>query len=282
MYEPNSWSAAAARGPRTRLPQRRGRGDGTEGARRGELFADHYSQARQFYLSQQPVEQTHIRNAFVFELSKVERPEIRARVVSHLRNVDEDLAAAVADRLGLDLPSAAKPARPVVEGLAPSPKLSILGNGPERFEGRKLGVLVTDGTSAKTLASLQKAMTAAGAMVELVAPKIGGVTLDDGSLAAVHHRVDGGPSVLFDAVALLPSEKGASMLAGEAAVRDFIADAYAHAKFIACSDTAAPLLAKAGVERDGGIFDIDAKGVDAFVSACAGLRFWEREAKVHA
>ncbi len=183
-YEPNSWGAQG--GPREdpdagfrTFPSEE---TGPKIRGRGELFADHYSQARQFYLSQTPVEQTHIRNAFVFELSKVERPEIRARVVSHLRNVDEDLAAAVADRLGLDLPTAAKPARPVVTDLKPSSALSIIANGPQRFEGRKLGILVTDGTDASVLAALKSAMQAAGAMVELVAPKVGGVTLSDGTL----------------------------------------------------------------------------------------------------
>ena len=41
-----------------------------EGKRRirAETFADHFSQARQFYLSQTPVEQTHIVSAIVFEL----------------------------------------------------------------------------------------------------------------------------------------------------------------------------------------------------------------------
>ena len=39
---------------------------------------------------------------------------------------------------------------------------------------------------------------------------------------------------------------------------------------------------KAGVERDAGFFAVDAKGIDAFVAACGKLRFWEREAKVHA
>ena len=45
--------------------------------------------------------------------------------------------------------------------------------------------------------------------------------------------IDGGPSVLFDAVALILSEEGAERLTGEAAARDFVADAFAHCKFIA-------------------------------------------------
>jgi catalase len=43
---------------------------------RAESFADHYSQTRQFYISQTPIEQNHIADAFTVELSKVENPAI--------------------------------------------------------------------------------------------------------------------------------------------------------------------------------------------------------------
>ncbi len=57
-----------------------------------EKFADHYTQAALFYQSQTPVEQAHIMRAFRFELTKVQVPAIRARVVSQLANVDAGLA----------------------------------------------------------------------------------------------------------------------------------------------------------------------------------------------
>jgi catalase len=40
-------------------------------------FADHYSQARQFFRSQNSAEQSHITAAYVFELSKVETPQVQ-------------------------------------------------------------------------------------------------------------------------------------------------------------------------------------------------------------
>ncbi|MEN2749997.1 catalase-related domain-containing protein, partial [Sphingomonas sp. T9W2] len=126
---------------------------GTKQRVRSETFADHYSQARQFYLSQQPIEQKHIGDALVFELSKVERVDIRARAVSHLRNIDEDLAATVADGLGLDLPDAAKAAKPTLD-LPTSSALSIVANGPANFAGRKMGLLLTDGSSAELFNAL--------------------------------------------------------------------------------------------------------------------------------
>ncbi|MGY2048363.1 catalase [Methylobacterium sp. JK268] len=286
-YEPNSWGEAG--GPRecreTGFRSAPIEEAGPKRRLRAELFADHYSQARQFYLSQTPTERTHIRNAFVFELSKVETPAIRARMVSHLRNVDEELATAVAEGLGLGaLPPAAPPARPVVTDLPPSPALSILLNGPKAFTGRKVGALVTDGVDAALLAALREAVEAAGAMLELVAPAIGGVTASDGSHHPAQQKVNGGPSVLYDAVALLPSAEGAALLAREATARDFVSDAYAHAKFIAFAPTAKPLFDKAGLSApDEGCIPLSGpKDVAGFLTACASLRYWPREAEVQA
>ena len=71
-------------------------------------------------------------------------------MVSHLLNVDEGLAKKIADGLRLkELPKAAVPARAPVTDLPPSPALSGLRNAPKTFQGRKLGILVTDGVSGK-------------------------------------------------------------------------------------------------------------------------------------
>jgi len=286
-YEPNSWGQKEG-GPRED-PSRGFKSFDEElsGAKRrirAELFADHYSQARQFYISQTDFEKTHMKNAFVFELSKVETPAIRERIVSHLLNIDADLAKKVADGLGIaKLPKAADPAREVITGLKPSPKLSIIENGPDSFKGRKLGILVTDGADAKLLAGLEKAAKAAGAMTELVGPKVGGVKLSDGSMRQPKQKVNGGPSVLYDAVAVLASAEGAALLAKEATAKDFVSDAFAHAKFIAYAEPARPLLDKAGVEPDDGVVALkDAGGADAFLKLCGKLRFWQREAEVQA
>ena len=121
-------------------------------------------------------------------------------------------------------------------------------------------------------------------MVELVAPKIGGVKLSDGKTIPAQQKVNGGPSVLYDAVAVLPSAAGAQLLAMEATARDFVSDAFAHAKFIGYAETAKPLFEKAGLkEMDGGCLALrGAEDVTAFLAACRGVRFWERETKVHA
>jgi catalase len=286
-YEPNSWGGAAG-GPRE-APEKGFRSyeaeeEGPKLRIRSETFADHYSQARQFYLSQTTIEQNHIAAAFTFELSKVETPAIRARMVAHLLNVDEQLAETVAQGLRLEeMPKPAEPAREVDKSLKPSPLLSIVGNGPKSFKGRKIGALVTDGVDADILGALRKALEQEGAMLKLVAPQVGGVEASDGSWHVCDEKIDGGPSVVFDAVAVLVAGDAAAGLAEEATARDFVADAFAHLKFIAYVESAMPLLEKAGIasSRDEGVIALGAaKDAAGFVASCRKLRVWEREPKV--
>jgi catalase len=284
-YEPNSWSAEEggpredpARGFRS-YPAQEG---GEKRRLRPESFADHYSQARQFYRSQTATEQQHIGDAFTFELSKCGRAEIRTRMVAGLRNVDEYLARRVAHGLGLaDLPGPAPAARPVRDGLAESAALSILRNGPDSFTGRKIGVLASDGADAGQIAALREAARQEGANLEFVAATVGGIEASDGSRVEAGQQVDGGPSVLYDAVVLLPSAAGAEDLARSAAARDFVTDAYAHCKFIGYVPDAGPLLDATGVRAlmDGGFVELTGNGKDAagFLSSCRRLRFWDRE-----
>jgi catalase len=130
-YEPNSWGATQG-GPRED-PVRgfssfADVADGPKQRVRSESFADHYSQARQFLISQTPIEQKHIGDALVFELSKVERPDIRARTVSHLLNVDADLAARVADGLGIALAGCCRRRAPACD------RFATLGQAEHREE----------------------------------------------------------------------------------------------------------------------------------------------------
>ncbi len=285
-YEPNSWGPEVG-GPRED-PQRGYRHfaqetAGPKIAARSDTFGDHYSQARQFYISQEPIEQKHLGDALVFELSKVERPDIRERMVSHLRNIDPGLAGNVATGLGIRLPPAMKALRKPIE-LPTSDALSIVRRGPGRFEGRKLGVLVTDGASAATVNALQSAVLEAGGMVEIIAPKISGAMLDDDTLLPAQQKIDGGPSVLYDAVAIVVSEEGASLLQKDAPTKDFISDAFAHCKFIGYVAAAQPLLERAGIadSLDEGCIALADEDVGSFIARLGELRLWSREPGVDA
>ena len=154
-------------------------------------------------------------------------------MVAGLRNVDGDLARRVAESLGLErLPRALPAAVSPIEELVPSPALSILANPPRSFAGRKLGILLTDGADAKLLSRLRAAVQKAQANVELIAPRIGGVTTSDGERVPADQKIDGAPSVLYDAVVVLASEPGGTGLAALPAAQDFVTDAFVHCKFV--------------------------------------------------
>jgi catalase len=162
--------------------------------------------------------------------------------------------------------------------MKPSPALSLILKAPKTLEGRKVGVLVTDGTDPAFVDSLRSAVQKAGARLQVVAPKIGGARGKGGKLIEPDHQLAGGPSLFFDAVVVAASADGAAMLESEAAAIDWIRDAFSHLKVIGVVDTARSLVEVAGVEEDEGVVAMDgAKGVTAFINAAKNGRVWDRE-----
>src|SRR4051794_5988736 len=279
-YEPNSWGGPRedpARGFVSYASEEAGH----KRRLRPESFADHYSQARQFWISQTDIERRHIAAGFTFELSKCEEERIRVRMVAGLRNVHPDLARAVADGLGLpELPDPLPAAREPRTDLPESPALSLLAHGPESFAGRKLGVLLTDGADLSLLEQLRAEAERRRVNVELIAPKVGGVTADDGSAVTADQKLDGAPSVLYDAVVILAENDGAQQLAALPPARDFINDAFAHCKFIAHTPGATALFEAVGLAEkvDDGFIALNGHGsISELLDTCARLRHWDRE-----
>ncbi|MDB5034115.1 MAG: catalase [Chlorobi bacterium] len=277
-YEPNSLSGDSpretpARGFRSATVTE----TGDKGRIRAESFADHYSQARQFFLSQTAYEQAHIASALVFELSKVEHVHVREAMVGHLQHIDPALADRVAAGLGFDkLPAPPRAAAPV-QDLAPSPALQIIGKMKNTLEGRSVGILIADGSDGAVIDRIKKAATDAGATVKIVAPKVGGAKLASGLIQAADGQLAGTPSVLFDAVAVILSDAGAKTLSSESAAIDFVRDAFGHLKAIAVDSGGRTLLKKAQVKQDAGVVDAGDQG--AFIDA-AKTRRWDREKSV--
>jgi catalase len=278
-YEPNSLGGHGERGgarecPVTGFHTFEGRsGEAEQGDKlrvRAELFADHYSQARLFWKSQTPSEQAHIASAFVFELSKVGLEQVPPRMVGNLMNVDADLAERVAAGLGIALPKKNAAAREPIE-LDASPALSIQKNMKETLEGRKIGILIADGSDAAALSALLKSLTGAGATPFIVAAKVGETKLSDGRAMKADGQLLGSPSQLFDAVALVLSDQGCKTLLTEAAAVQWVMDAFGHLKAIGSSAAVRPLLDKAGIEPDGGVVDLQS------LPAAAAKRYWGRE-----
>jgi catalase len=284
-YEPNTLAPEAPRADPTRGFAGLTRPENGDTMRlRPESFADHYSQARMFFLSQTQVEKDHIIAALVFELSKVETPAVRERVVSHLLHVDEGMAKRVSS--GLRLGKAIEPAATTLPArcqIKPSPALSIIGKAPETLKGRVVALLVSDGVDYALIEALRQAVQKEGAKVKIVAPHVGGAKTE-GMLLEADMQLAGAPSIFFDAVAVIVSEAGARQLAREAAALDFLSDAFNHLKVIGYVPAAKPLLQRAGITDelvDGGVVKLPAAdAITGLIAAAKKMRIWDREPKV--
>lgn len=278
-YEPNSLSKDSPREAPRGFHSARVNESGDKGRIRAESFADHYSQARQFYISQTSYEQAHIASALVFELSKVENSYIREVMVGHLLHISEDLASRVAKGLGFDKMPKAPQVAAIVQDMPPSPALQTIGKMKDTLQGRLIGILIADGSDVTVINSIKKAVIKAGANVKIVGPKIGDAKLSDGSMLHVDGQLAGTPSMLFDAVAIILSIEGANGLSMEAAAIDFVRDAYGHLKAIGSDKGGKILVQNASVVADAGVLSLSE--ADAFISA-AMTRQWDREKLIRA
>jgi catalase len=260
-----------------------------------EKFADHYSQATLFWKSQTPVEQAHIVGAYRFELTRVQTPAVRERVLSVLANVDMDLATRVAEGLGMPVPPAQPKAlqgdvKPQVEA---SPALSLLSRpGTAGAKGRRVALLVTDGVEDLRLRAVHKALAAAGAAPRFVGMRLGMVMPLSNEPLHVEVSLEAAPSVTWDAVVLPDGEQAALALAMQGQVMEFVKDQYRHCKPMLVLGHASVILAKAGIDvqlpdgpSDPGIVlaePMDGVGgagldVEGFIAALAKHRHYERE-----
>jgi catalase len=231
-----------------------------------------------FFRSMSEPEQRHIISAFVFELGKVETIAIRTRMLGHLMIIDEGLGSAVEQGLGMegkadDITPAQNPMD--MDG---SPTLSLIKKAKATLEGRKVGVLVTDGVDEVLLDALRKAVEQEGAAFAVIAPKAGGVRSKKGKHVSADHALSAAPSIFFDAVALLPSVEGGGLMAREAAAVDWLRDAFGHLKVIGHVEGATPLFEKAAipVDADDGVVGL-VGNLPAFIKAAKKHRVWERE-----
>jgi catalase len=279
-YEPNSLDGG--KGPRENptlgfhsVPEEM---SGGKVRKRSETFADHYSQARLFFRSQTEPEQNHIISAFAFELAKVQTKAIRERMLAHLANVDQALHTGVSKALGMS--EATEEVKPVVtpRDLPPSPALGLIAKAEPTLQGRKIGVLLTDGFEAGLLTQLRARAKAEKAALAIIAPKVGGVKDNAGEMVEVDFSLSAAPSIFFDAVVIIVSEAGAQDLATQAAAVDWVSDANAHLKVLGHTSGAQALLDRAGFKPDAGLVPLpDDDAVGTFIEAAKAGRIWARE-----
>ncbi|MEM5434509.1 catalase HPII [Paraburkholderia diazotrophica] len=246
--------------------------EGTKIRVRSESFADHFSQAALFYQSMSDVEKEHIALAYQFELGKVTKPEVRARVVNEiLANFDADLAATVAE--GLGLPKPGKGARAAGKQ-TPSPALSLLNRVKPGIKTRKIAVIAAPGSDGAAIKSVQSALKAQGATPLLIAPTLAAI---DGMNPDA--TIAGMPSIMFDGIVICGGEQGAKTLTQSGDARHFVLEAFRHLKAIAALGAGKELLNAAHLpDNADGVStgdDVDAV-LKPFIDAVGQHRVWSR------
>lgn len=300
-YEPNSISenypvqAKSSEGGFTSYEERI---DARKIRARSESFRDHFSQATLFFNSQSTVEKNHIIDALRFELGKVERVEIRKRMLGILTQIDANLAEGVAKGLGLEVPKG--PERPInhsVPADAPieeyeskvgkstiqsSAALSMEGTIKDTIKTRQIAILATDGVDAGQLKTIVNAIQAESAQAKIIATHHGQIKDSKGESIKVDFTFLTTASVLFDAVYIPGGKASVDALSAEADAVHFIVEAFKHCKAIGAQKEATSFVKDVlpalnnNKLPDGIILD---QAADQFIAAVAQHRFWEREKK---
>ncbi len=273
---------------------------------RSKSFFDHFSQATLFFNSQSDAEKNHLTDALCFELGKVETIAIRERMIKMLTYIDKGLASEVAVYLGLNIPKKIDPVngsfpaganpddyKPLIvkSSLESSSALSMEHTVKDTIQTRKVAFLVAEGVNEKSLESVKAILEAAGAVVELVAPKLGSIKSENDVEFSIPKSFLTTASVLYDAVYVPGGINSVAALAAEPDAIHFLNEAFKHCKAIAADEDALPVLKETyfynklpkeftnEVALITGIIvsNDDDQLASNFITANGMHRFWDRE-----
>ncbi len=308
-YEPNTlgggcpFQAKAKEGGFTSFPERI---DSHKIRERSKSFFDHFSQAKLFFNSQSDAEKNHLTDALCFELGKVETQAIRERMIKMLSYVDKGLSANVAVFLGLNIPKKignvngsfpadANPAeyQPVMvkSSIEKSSALSMANTVKDTIKTRKIAFLVAEGVNETSLNTVKKMLETKGAVVELVAPKLGMLVSENNTEYSITKSFLTTASVLYDAIYVPGGTNSVATLAAEEDAIHFLNEAFKHCKAIAADEDSLQVLAETYFYKklpdefteeeavtNGIIITDDSKMLASnFIKAIAMHRFWNRE-----
>ncbi|MDT0213014.1 catalase [Rothia sp. ARF10] len=251
-------------------------------------FDDHYSQVRQFWQSMSPVERDHIVSAYTFELGRCFEETVRTRQLQCLAEIDDVLAATVAEGLGLPAPTGTGAGA----DREPSAALSQVGSSWP-VEGRLVGVVADATSDAGAIARLLQALTEQGARGLVIAPTGGTLRTSDGELTVQRTLLTATAAELDALVLAAVPEPGADARPSTDAkadpdaavldprVRTMVLQAYRHAKPIGVLGIAEHAEAVAGAlglmaHPAGVAFGDDASVAEAVLEGLAQHRVWDR------
>ena len=184
------------------------------------------------------------------------------------------LTGAVAANLGKPTPKG-KPAR----GVVGSPALSIVPSAPAPVAGRVVGILASDGVDGVGLLSLAKALTAAGAVPQVIAPHGGSISGKSGPVV-VDKSAMTTQSVEYDAL-VVAGGPGAAEVGGDPYTALNLGEAYRHYKPIAAWGEGRAVLESCAIPSDAEGVVTGASANRAFandlITAIGWHRHWGRQ-----
>jgi catalase len=158
--------------------------------------------------------------------------------------------------------------------------------GDGSAKGRKVAIVVADGTDGEAARDIYMQLLAEGAVPRFIGDKLGSVGSSSGSDLEVEITISAAPAVLFDAMVLPDGEPAIASLMANPLVHAFVRDQYFHCKPILCLGAAEDLLAQLGISQtleDGSVDEAlflggTAGDIEAFKTALGAPRQFDREA----
>jgi catalase len=172
-----------------------------------------------------------------------------------------------------------------------SPALSMANSPKDSIKSRKIAFLAADGVDGASLMTVKTALEGAGAMVEIIAPRLNFILSETSEEIPVNHSFLTAASVLYDAVYVPGGTNSVATVEAEANAVHFLNEAFKHCKAIAADAGAMQVLESTYFSKklpedfsdksvliNGVVISDDAKNLARqFIMAIAQHRFWERE-----
>jgi catalase len=166
-----------------------------------------------------------------------------------------------------------------------SPALSLLAlPGACGIRTRQVAMLVADGVDGASLAAIQAALAAEGAVGHFVGPRVGRFVTAEGGAIEADKSMENSPSVLFDALVLPDGAQATKSLAEDGHTMEYLKDQLRHCKAILVLGTSQTLLEAAGIrasDAPAGIIraaaDTAAEATSGFITAIAAHRHPSRD-----
>jgi catalase len=141
-----------------------------------------------------------------------------------------------------------------------------------------VAILTASGVDARSVTRTQAALSDAGAVVRVLAARLGSLDTPNGEPVEPDATFETMPSVLFDAVVVPDGDGAADELSGLGHVREFIRDQFRHGKAILMLGAGERVVADAGVPVNEGEDWALVRDIAAFMGAVGKHRNWDRPA----